>query len=136
MEYRNAKYISETVIDCDINHPKHGWIPFTCDPSDTGSDVDVAALHSAMAEDPNTIAFTPPTTAELEAEAAFFVQGKRSNLLTTVVDPIATNALRWGELSDDQKAELSAYRLALLDVTEQSGYPLDVEWPVIPSWIT
>lgn len=135
MEYRNAKYISETVIDCDINHPKHGWIPFTCDPSDTGSDVDVAALHSAMAEDPNTIAFAPPTTAELEAEAAFFVQGQRSNLLTTVVDPIATNALRWGELSDDQKAELSAYRLALLDVTEQAGYPLDVEWPVIPSWI-
>ena len=135
MEYRNAKCISETVIDCEINHPKHGWIPFSCDLSDTGAELDVVALHEVMAADPDTIAFAPPTISELEAEAAIFVLQERNNLLATVVDPIATNALRWGELSDDQKAELSAYRLTLLDVTEQDGYPLDVAWPVVPAWI-
>lgn len=135
MEYRNAKCISETVIDCEINHPKHGWIPFSCDPSDTGAELDVVALHEVMAADPDTIAFAPPTISELEAEAAIFVLQERNGLLATVVDPIATNALRWSELSDDQKAELSAYRLTLLDVTEQDGYPLDVEWPVVPAWI-
>lgn len=29
MEIRNTKVISEDVIDCEINHPKFGWIPFT-----------------------------------------------------------------------------------------------------------
>lgn len=29
MEIRNAVRVNETMIDCEINHPVHGWIPFT-----------------------------------------------------------------------------------------------------------
>lgn len=54
MEYRNAKYFTASIIDCEINHPDFGWIPFTADPADTGAQFDVAALCAQMAADPAT----------------------------------------------------------------------------------
>lgn len=56
MEYRNAKYNQDGSIDCDINHPVHGWIPFTASTTDTeqrGRDLHaliVAAGDSAPAD--------------------------------------------------------------------------------------
>ena len=34
MEFRNAQYNQFGTIDCEINHPGYGWIPFTADPND------------------------------------------------------------------------------------------------------
>lgn len=34
MEYRNAFYNAVGTINCEINHPKLGWIPFTASPDD------------------------------------------------------------------------------------------------------
>jgi hypothetical protein len=34
MEYRNPKYNRHGTIDCEINHEKFGWIPFTASPDD------------------------------------------------------------------------------------------------------
>jgi len=34
MEFRNAQHNAFGTIDCEINHPVYGWIPFTADPSD------------------------------------------------------------------------------------------------------
>jgi len=34
MEYRNATFNRHGTIDCEINHPKFGWIPFTASPDD------------------------------------------------------------------------------------------------------
>ena len=34
MEYRNAVLNDNGTIDCEINHPDLGWIPFTADPDD------------------------------------------------------------------------------------------------------
>lgn len=53
-EYRNAKIINENTIDCEINHPAFGWIPFTCNTSDTGARIDVKELYRRMAADPAT----------------------------------------------------------------------------------
>lgn len=49
------------------------------------------------------------------------------------VDAVAGNALRWASLSDEKKAEWSAYRQALLDVPQQAGFPLNITWPVAPT---
>lgn len=35
MEIKNAKYSSFGDIDCEINHPKFGWIPFTASLNDS-----------------------------------------------------------------------------------------------------
>lgn len=32
---RNPKYNQNETIDCEINHPRHGWIPFTASPEDS-----------------------------------------------------------------------------------------------------
>lgn len=34
MEFRNARYNAFGTIDCEIEHPVHGWIPFTASPDD------------------------------------------------------------------------------------------------------
>ena len=34
MDIRNAQFNAAGTIDCEIDHPRHGWIPFTADPND------------------------------------------------------------------------------------------------------
>jgi hypothetical protein len=34
IETRNEVRLENGAIDCDFNHPKYGWIPFTADPDD------------------------------------------------------------------------------------------------------
>jgi hypothetical protein len=132
MNYRNAKRLSNGWIDCEIEHETHGWIPFTCDPNDTGARFDVAALHAEMDADPATEAYIPPTQAELDATAATAVRQQRDIILAAQVDPVVTNPLRWSDLSEEEQAAWAAYRRALLDITTQAGFPHDIVWPVAP----
>lgn len=34
MEYRNPRFNEFRTIDCEINHERFGWIPFTASPDD------------------------------------------------------------------------------------------------------
>lgn len=135
MKYKNPSIIADGKIDCEINHPSLGWIPFTCDASDAGADFDVAALHAEMLADPTTAPYVPPTEAEILYEQTVEARSYRNQLLTEVVDPIAMNPLRWDDLSQERKDEVVAYRKALLDVTDQAGFPADVVWPEVPSFL-
>jgi hypothetical protein len=132
MNYRNAKRLANGWIDCEIEHEIYGWIPFSCDPHDTGAQIDVATLHAQMDADPETAAYVPPTQAELDATAAEAVRAERDYKLAYEVDPIVSNQLRWADLTAEKQAEWAAYRRALLDITEQSGFPHDLVWPVKP----
>lgn len=132
MNYRNAKRLANGWIDCEIEHETFGWIPFTCDPNDTGAKFDVAELHAEMDADPETAAYIPPTQAELDAAAAAGVRAQRDYLLATVVDPVVTNPLRWAELNAEAQQAWATYRRALLDITAQSGFPHSVTWPTAP----
>lgn len=46
MNIRNPKLIAGGRIDCEVQHPKLGWIPFTADPADgpLGAEIHAAAL--------------------------------------------------------------------------------------------
>lgn len=68
MNYRNAKRLADGRIDCEIEHPLYGWIPFTADPADTGAQFDVAELHALMVADPATAPYAPPTSEEIAAQ--------------------------------------------------------------------
>lgn len=132
MNYRNAQRLANGWIDCEIEHETFGWIPFTCDPNDTGAQFDVAALHAQMDADPATAAYVPPTQEELDAAAAEAVRAERDYKLVSEVDPIVSNPLRWADLTAEKQAEWAAYRRALLDITAQSGFPHSVVWPTKP----
>ena len=132
MNYRNAKYINDNGwIDCEIEHPVHGWIPYTLDPADTDMTVNNDELLAAMALAGDVAAYVPPTQAELDAAKAQAVRAQRDSLLLEV-DAIAGNALRWAALDADTQAAWAAYRQALLDVPQQAGFPNDVTWPEKP----
>lgn len=133
MNYRNAKRLANGWIDCEIEHETHGWIPFTCNPEDTGALFDTALLHAQMDADPETEAYVPPTQEELDATAATAVRQQRDTLLATQVDPIVSNPLRWGDLNEEQQQAWATYRRALLDITTQAGFPHEVTWPVAPA---
>jgi hypothetical protein len=60
MEIRNPKYTATGRIDCEINHPEFGWLPFTASPED-------AEPHGreifALAEALGPAAYDPPEPA-------------------------------------------------------------------------
>jgi len=132
MNYRNAQYIDSTRIDCEIEHPVHGWIPYTLDPADTDMTVNNGDLLSAMAASGDVAAYVPPTQEELTEALAQAVRSERDQRLLAV-DTIAGNALRWAALSEASQSEWATYRQALLDVPQQSGFPHNVTWPQEPT---
>lgn len=56
----------------------------------------------------------------------------RDRLLLEEVDPIVSNPLRWADLTTEQQNAWAAYRRALLDITDQAGFPHSVTWPTKP----
>lgn len=133
MNYRNAKYINANGwIDCEIEHPDYGWIPYTLDPADIDMTVNNDDLLAAMSANGDVAAYVPPTQEELDAQAAAAVRAERDMKLATEVGPIAGNALRWAALTAEQQQAWADYRQALLDIPQQSGFPHNVVWPVKP----
>jgi len=132
MNYRNAKHISLGRVDCELDHPDYGWIPYTLDPSDTDMTINNDDLLAAMEAAGDVAPYVPPTQAELDAELSDQLRGERGSLLFEM-DAFVGNPLRWGSLSAEQQNAWGVYRQALLDVPQQSGFPNDVVWPVSPS---
>ena len=68
-----------------------------------------------------------------DSEKSTNIRDMRELLLTTDVDPIVTNPLRWDSLSTSKQDEWKVYRQALLDVPGQESFPSSVTWPTKPS---
>jgi len=120
MKYKNAKFTAQpNVIDCEIEHPVHGWIPFTANPNDVdplGAQVFNAAKNGASAY------VEPPVDLIALVTAA---RTQRDRLLSQS---------DWTQVSDatvDQTA-WATYRHALRDVPAQAGFPENIDWPVAP----
>jgi hypothetical protein len=77
-------------------------------------------------------AWVSPSQDQLDAEQAQIVRSTRDNTLADEVDPIVSNPLRWNGMTAEQQAAWTAYRQALLDVPQQSGFPHNVAWPTKP----
>ena len=119
-----------TYFYVEINHPDFGWIPYTLDPSDTDMTIDNTELRSLIGSD-----FTPyvaPTQAEIDAETAQSVRYERNRRLSSEVDPIVTNPLRWADLTAEKQNEWTQYRTDLLNVPQQAGFPNTITWPTKP----
>jgi hypothetical protein len=76
-----------------------------------------------------------PMTAEQREECAghlaIQIRAKRDYLLD-ISDKSVTSD-RWEKYDEQTKREWADYRQALRDVTDQSTFPADVEWPIEPS---
>lgn len=56
----------------------------------------------------------------------------RNDLLSSV-DKV--NAIWYSKMTPDDQAAVSAYRQALLNVPQQSGFPISIIWPIKPAWL-
>ena len=132
-EVRNAASLQSdnARMDVEINHPQHGWIPYTLDPADTDTTIDNDAVMALIGTD--FTAYVAPTQEELDAATAGQVRAERDRILTTVVDPLVSNPLRWADLTEAKQTEWSQYRTDLLNVPQQSGFPNTITWPTEPS---
>ena len=130
-EVRNAQSLNaeNNRFDVEINHPEHGWIPYALDPDDTDNTVDNSVLLGLIGSD--YVVYVAPTQAELDAEAEAMVRSQRDYILSTEVDPIVGNPLRWADLSATEQLEMATYRTALLDIPSQAGFPHNVVWPTL-----
>jgi len=131
-QVRNAASLQSDNLrmDVEINHPQHGWIPYTLDPADTDTTIDNDAVMALIGDD--FAAYVPTTQAELDAAAASRVRAERDRRLVAEVDPIVSNALRWADFTAAKQAEWTQYRTDLLNVTDQAGFPHDITWPTKP----
>jgi hypothetical protein len=67
--YRNARMLADGRIDCEIDHPRLGWLPFTADPEDgveKGRDTHAQIVADGTAAP--YVAPAPKTEAELLIE--------------------------------------------------------------------
>lgn len=120
METRNPTYNARGTIDCEINHPQHGWLPFTASPDD----VEPLGLEVYEAVKDTASPYVPPPV-DLDRLAAS-VRAERDALLSSS---------DWTQMPDApvDQAAWATYRQALRDVTSKDGFPEAVVWPVAPT---
>lgn len=130
MKFRKPRFNDNGTIDCEVEHPEFGWIPFTASPDDveeSGKGIHTAILAAGVDK---VLPAIPPSNEELAAEARI----EREDLLLEL-DQFISNPLRWEDLSPEQKDEARAYRQALLDVPEQPNFPRNITWPEPPTFL-
>ena len=77
-----------------------------------------------------------PTDAEIEAEVARLQEEKPKKEVREIRDRLLTETdwvtIRATERGDPVPTEWQTYRQALRDITEQTGFPEEIEWPQEP----
>ena len=128
-QYRNAVSLKEdnSLMDVEINHPDHGWIPYTISASDTDQTIDNTALLALIGSD-----FTASTQEARDARLGSKQRSVRDGKLRSEVDSIVSNPLRWADMTSEKQTEWSQYRTDLLNVPQQSGFPNTISWPTKP----
>lgn len=117
----------DTEFDLEIEHPEHGWIPYSLRSDDTDTTINNDELLALA-----LLQFTRITQEEKDARQSALVRAQRDILLETQVDPIVTNPLRWAELTTEQQNAWTQYRTNLLNIPEQEGFPNTVTFPTKP----
>ena len=126
MNFRNAQFTVSGTVDCEIEHPKYGWIPFTASPDDAeplGKQIFAAAKASAAP-------YTGPSAEQIAAEARAEEVRLARNAALRESD---TEILRL-YLAENLPVPQAwrEYRQALRDVPQQGGFPNSVNWPGRP----
>ena len=99
MNIRNARHAAGGMIDCEYNHPKFGWVPFTANPNDVeqlGRDLyDAAVAAGGIAPEP---AKTAGQIAVEAAQAQAFTDAaaaKADNKLAALANLTPAQARAW-----------------------------------------
>lgn len=124
MESRNAVFNAQGSIDCEINHPVHGWIPFTASPEDNVQlGVDLFNALQETAQPAPVISL-----AALKAERVLQVEAARDlgryDPDATVTTGSGANTITW-QVDPGSMAELND---AITLFTAMGGTPEGFVW--------
>lgn len=72
-------------------------------------------------------------TWRLDTEATEQLALKHRRQMFTYVDKV--NPVWWNSMSETHQRLTEQYRKHLLDITEQQGYPVAIDWPNIPGFL-
>jgi hypothetical protein len=106
MDIRNPIFTADNSVDCEINHPQFGWIPFTADPSDVeahGREIYAAAIAMGPA------AYVEPPPPPALTKAA--LEGLRLSAYVAEADPLF---FKW-QAGEATEAEWKAKRQEIRD---------------------
>ena len=87
MEFRNPVFNALGTIDCEVNHPVYGWIPFTAGPDDPASE----DIYEAAAVTAGPYVPPPPaalTAVDVDAERDRRILSGASFTVTGYANPI------------------------------------------------
>lgn len=124
MQYKNPRYNKHGTIDCDINHPKYGWLPFTASPTDV-EEHGRMIYQTILENETNIPAYVPPPPPSGQ-ELIDLIRDLRNTLL------IKCDWTQVSDLPDSVKIPWSEYRQKLRDLPQQEGFPDNVVWPIPP----
>ena len=122
--FRNPKWTAKDTIEVEVEHDEFGWIPFNATPDDEfahGRELFEILSTKYAAQ------VTPCSQEERDADVADEVLHRRA---------VELKASDWTQLPDvpqETKDLWSPYRQALRDITEQPGYPHEINWPEPPA---
>lgn len=124
MEYRSPKYNADGTINAEINHPNHGWIPFTADPNDAvqmGRDLfadlqAIAAPYVDPGPQPETV---PQVVSRFQARAALHLAGILSAAETAIQNADELSKIAWADAQEFRRSSPLVAAVALeLGLTE------------------
>lgn len=76
---------------------------------------------------------TAEAIALLKEEAIEEARTKRDIYLSTYVDPVVANPLRWSDLTEEEQNQYKDYRQYLLDIPQQENFP-DIKILTFDEW--
>jgi hypothetical protein len=123
MKYRNPVYNEYGSIDCEIEHPQFGWIPFTA--SDDDTEAHGKTLFNLIKKSGNIKDYVKPKISSNELKS--IIRSERDLLLKE------TDWTQLPDVPESTKQKWAEYRQALRDVTDQPNFPQSVTWPTKPS---
>lgn len=145
---KNPKWANsaKTAINCEVDFDdlQEDFVPFTAVASGDYPHTHEIFARCAAGEFGPVADYEPPK--DFVGDAAMdIVRSRRNHLLSTEVDPIVANPLRWADMPAAQQQAWSDYRRALLDITttypnpsfvwneDKHGYDeVGITWPVKP----
>lgn len=82
-----------------------------------------------VVSDDGQLSYAPIEYTDTELEV--FARKRRNSLLQRYIDGL--NSFRLAELSAEEQNVAAKFRLELLDVPQQEGFPQNIDWPEVPA---
>ena len=70
-----------------------------------------------------------------EIDIDYLTTHGRINRNQALAEIDAVSPVRYASLTAEQQVQLQTYRQALLDVPQQSDFPVAIDWPTRPTWL-